>query len=539
MKKINIIFVTLLLFVGCAKIVAPVGGPKDIAPPIIVKSNPINGLTNYNSKSIKIFFNEYVTLNNPIENIIFSPPLTVPPTYNLQGKSLVIKFKESLLTNTTYNIIFADAIKDFTEGNILPLYQYSFSTGNIIDTFKLEGILLNSSTTLPEKGVFVFLYHENIDSLPLSSRPTYLTKTKQDGTFQFQNIKQGSYKIFALKDINSNLIYDLPNEEIAFSDNLVHTDSITLYELAFFKEEDQVQQILNPINPQKGCYKIPLKKPNSGKKSAKTSILYPPNINFYLDVNHTFDTLSYYFYDDFEDSVVLQLEIQEWGIIDTLTFMPYKSNKLPRNKNLVNSKLNINVAHAGELYEKLTLHFSYPIKPNSNIETIIIKELNNSIDTTIERFSLQGSFLNSFRIPYSFEPKASYTLLFKDSLFFGQNGFTNDTLIVKFTTKTERDYGSLSMFYEISEDTMNYLILLLDGNNRIIQKNTISNSQKILYEHLIPGNYKVKIIFDNNSNGKWDTGNYLQNIQPEKIIYFEKPISIRGFWDLEETFKIN
>lgn len=539
MKKITLIFISLILFIGCAKIVTPVGGPRDTSPPNVVKENPLNGSTNFNTKFIKITFNEFVTLNNPIENIIFSPPLIAPASYTLKGKSLVIKWKETLLANTTYSIILADAIKDYTEGNILPLHQFSFSTGAIIDTLKLRGTVINSHTTLPEKGVFVFLYNENSDSLPLTTRPTYLTKSKQDGSFLFQNIKDGSYKIFALKDVNSNLIFDLSNEGVAFSDTLVFPDTLQTYQLSFFVEENQNQQIMNTINPQKGNYMFPLKKSMAGKKSVKTTIIYPGKIDYYLDVNPTNDTLSYYFYEDFEDSVVMQLDLPEWNLKDTLTLMPHKSVRLAKIRPQPDPKLTINVLHAGELYEKLSLQFSYPIKPNSNIETIIIKEGKTRSDTMVEIFSINGPFLNSFTLPYSFEPKVSYTLIFKDSLFYGYNGATNDTLTVKFTTKTERDYGSLSMFYEISIDTINYVIALVDASNRLIQENTISTSQTILYENLIPGNYKVKVIFDYNGNGKWDTGNYLLKIQPEKIIFFEKPISIRGFWDLEESFEIN
>jgi len=539
MKKINVIFLSLLLLASCAKIVAPVGGPRDTTPPVVIKETPLNGSTNFNSKSIKITFNEYVTLNNPIENIIFSPPLNNAATYTLQGKSVVIKWRDTLLTNTTYSIIFADAFKDFTEGNIMPLHQYSFSTGKTIDTLSLKGKITNAITTLPEKGIFVFLYDQNQDSLPLLVRPTYLTKSKTDGTFKFQNIKAGSYKIFALKDINSNLIFDLPNEGIAFMDQLVTPDTLTEYPLSFFIEADKVQQLLNPINPQKGHYRIPLKKPCSSVKSVKTTLLYPQNMEYYLDLNETKDTLTYYFYQDFEDSVVVQIGLPEWDLKDTLTLMPHKSTlRTARNRNQPEPKLGITVANAGELYKKVALNFSFPIKSNNNIETIIIKEGKTANDTILERFSLNGSFLNSFVIPYTFEPKVSYTLLFKDSLFYGHNGATNDTLIVTFTTKTERDYGSLSMLYTIPEGTTNYIFTLLDGSNRVIQENTLAKTETILYEQLAPGNYKIKVIYDYNGNGKWDTGDYINNQQPEKIIFFEKQISIRGFWDLEETFEI-
>lgn len=537
MERIKIFILITLLITGCAKIVAPVGGPKDTTPPVAVKENPKNGVLNFKEKMIKITFNEFVTLNNPLENIIFSPPLSTTADYALKGKSLVIKWKDTLRENTTYSIILADAIKDYTEGNILSFYQYAFSTGPQIDTLQLSGKIKNAETEQPEKGVFVFLYDRDIDSLPNTIRPTYLTKSNNDGRFEFKNVKQGTYKIFALKDINSNFIYDLQNEGIAFQKELVTPDTGKTITLAFFNAKDTIQKVLTPINLQKGAYKIPLKLPCKSEKSIKTTILYPPVINHHLQLNNSLDTLNYYFYEDFNDSVVLQIKLPEWNLTDTLTLSPFKPPyRSTRTK--AEQKLGIQTLNSGDLFKPLTLNFSYPIQPNQNIETVIIKKGKETNDTITERFQVNGAFVKSFTLPYSFETKESYILIFRDSLFFGWDGTTNDSLVIPFTMKTERDYGNLMMDYPVNDENINYIIQLLDGNQKVIQQNTISKKEKITYEHLDPGNYKIKVIFDLNGNGTWDTGNYTKNLQPERILFFEKPISIRGFWDLEETFEI-
>jgi len=537
MERIKIFILITLLITGCAKIVAPVGGPKDTTPPEVVKENPKNGAINFNEKMIKITFNEFVSLNNPLENIIFSPPLPTTADYTLKGKSLVIKWKDTLRENTTYSIILADAIKDFTEGNLLSIYQYAFSTGAQIDTLQLSGMIKNAETELPEKGAFVFLYDRDIDSLPITMRPTYLTRSNNDGRFEFKNVKQGAYKIFALKDINSNFIYDLQNEGIAFQRELVTPDTGKSITLAYFNTKDTIQKVLTPINGQKGAYIIPLKLPCKTDKTIKTTVLYPPDINYHLQLNNSLDTLSYYFYEDFSDSVALQIKLLEWDITDTITLSPFKQ-PYRSGRNKTEQKLAIQSYNSGDLYKPLTLNFSYPIKPNQNIETIIIKKGKDSNDTLTERFQVNGAFIKSFTVPFSFEPKESYILIFKDSLFYGWDGTTNDSLVLPFTMKSERDYGNLMMDYLVNDETMNYVIQLLDGNQKLIQQNIISKNEKIVYEHLDPGNYKIKVIFDLNGNGIWDTGNYTKNLQPERILFFEKPISIRGFWDLEETFEI-
>jgi hypothetical protein len=52
--RIPHIFFCLLLLAGCARIVMPSGGPKDITPPKVVGEKPENGSVNFSGKTIKI-----------------------------------------------------------------------------------------------------------------------------------------------------------------------------------------------------------------------------------------------------------------------------------------------------------------------------------------------------------------------------------------------------------------------------------------------------------------------------------------------------
>ncbi|MEG2071471.1 MAG: Ig-like domain-containing protein [Bacteroidales bacterium] len=216
MKKIIFFIVTTFFLSSCAKIVMPIGGPKDTNPPVVIKEFPENKSTHFNSKQIKLTFNEFVVLNNPNQNILFSPPLSKDPEFGVINKSVIVKLPDTLQPNTTYNVVFSNCIKDFTEGNPIPYYNYVFSTGAYVDSFTVRGKLINAETLKPEPNCFVFLYQDNIDSLPKTSLPTYITKSLNDGLFRFDNIAEGDYKIFALNDINHNLKFDLPNEDIGY-----------------------------------------------------------------------------------------------------------------------------------------------------------------------------------------------------------------------------------------------------------------------------------------------------------------------------------
>ena len=208
----------------CANQVAPTGGPKDDRPPVVVETVPENRSVNFMGKKIEITFDEYVSLENANHNVMISPPLREKPDIKLKNKTVIIKFKETLAENTTYTINFGAAIKDLHEGNLFKDYVYSFSTGDHIDTLSIAGKVLYAADKKPVDGAYVSLYaadRDNLDSLPLTTAPNYLTKTDKEGNFRLEGLADKKYLVFALKDANSNLYFDLPNEEVAFLDTLV------------------------------------------------------------------------------------------------------------------------------------------------------------------------------------------------------------------------------------------------------------------------------------------------------------------------------
>ena len=62
--------------------------------------------------------------------------------------------------------------------------------------------------------------------------------------------------------------------------------------------------------------------------------------------------------------------------------------------------------------------------------------------------------------------------------------------------------------------------------------------KKYTFKLLNPKNYKARIILDDNNNGKWDTGNYLQKKQAEPVEYFPDIQEVRPNWELNEVIKI-
>ena len=120
--------------------------------------------------------------------------------------------------------------------------------------------------------------------------------------------------------------------------------------------------------------------------------------------------------------------------------------------------------------------------------------------------------------------------------FFGNE---NDTLNIRLGTKSYADFGNLRM--TIASEMENYplLVQLTDETGETIQEIYAKEPKSFEFGNIEPSKYRVRIIFDANGNGQWDTGNYLKRIQPERVSYYPDLIEVRANWEMEQTFTIS
>ena len=110
----------------------------------------------------------------------------------------------------------------------------------------------------------------------------------------------------------------------------------------------------------------------------------------------------------------------------------------------------------------------------------------------------------------------------------------NDTLIYKLKTRKYDDYGNLELNLINSKFPIIIQLVLSTGEIKY-EKYEVDNS-KINFEYIDPGKYYIRIIYDQDKNGKYTTGNYLRKIKPEKVIYYPEELDVRSGWDLIQEF---
>ena len=537
----NIIYLLLcctsMILSGCANMVTPTGGPKDVTPPKVVETLPENHSTNFNGRKIEITFDEYVTLENANQNVIISPPLAVKPDIKLSNKTVVIKFKEALLENTTYTIDFGKSIKDLHEGNEFKDYIYTFSTGEVLDTLSIAGSVVGANDKKAMADVFVTLYEGKRDSLfflPTCAAPDRVTKTDKNGKFRFSGLAATDYLVFALKDVNSNLYYDLPNEEVAFLDSLVHPFDSTAITLYMFTEVDTTQVLLEKKLIEEGMLRFVFRHPAEDVVISTPEIL-PDTFNLISVASTERDTIWWYFSPHVKDSLWVQVKYDTLINDSTRYSLKYKETRQQRNAAPATLTVKDNLIIREGLLpgDPFILNFSEPVVNITMADSAVFKA-----DTVVTYGPLQFEKDDEYGFRYrlicdSLLSDVKYSIEIPDSVFWGIRGRTHAAIKKEFHVLKEDEYGNIMITVAPPEGMPQVVVELCDANGKVIRSEIIKEQQKVEFRHLAPAKYKIRALLDKDANGKWSTGNYHKFFLPESYVHYKDELDVKAGWDID------
>lgn len=578
-------FLVILLFYACANVVAPTGGPRDEDPPKVIRSTPPNFSANFDDDQIRIFFDEFVRLQNIRQQLLVSPPLEHTPEVRIRGRSIIIDIEEELRPNSTYNMFFGDAIRDITEGNAIPNFQFVFSTGDYVDSLSVRGQVINAFNHDAEQGVYVMLYDNVFDSVPYLERPVYLAKTDKEGQFVISNMADGEYLMFALRDNNANFLYDLPDEKIAFVDSLVHPEYVepsptaledpdkqpeanedgfpvdeiewlevddtgpetedapkaraTHHTLFLFQEADTLQRITSATLVKRGLLTISFRVPYDS--AMVREIRQPFDEPWHIpEFNSTKDTLKIWFADTGRDS--LFLEVSDRGrILDTIarpTLPRARRDRATETDTLpatLNISFNYRRATAVPFFQPFGIISEHPLESFQNSRIELLAHDSIPIESS---FYFKDDVRRTVLMEPLPEEGTPYSINIMPDAFTDIFGLTNDTIQSRFRTTTIENYGNLIVVLTLPKKEQQYVLQLLDRDRNVLREKIIHQDGTYKFEYLNPGNYGLRLFHDINQNGRWDTGNYLKNRQPEPVFMFPENIQIRENWDVEVPFEL-
>lgn len=528
LKYIVALLVVAIFFTNCAKRGTITGGPKDTIAPKIVGSLPENFSANFKGSEIKINFNELIKVKDISKQLIISPPLKKQPIIIPQGsasKFISIKLLDTLQENTTYSFNFGQSISDNNENNPYSQFKYVFSTGNYIDSLTVVGKIKDAYNQKPDNFVSILLYDAKTftDSTVYKETPLYVTNTLDSlKVFSLENLKEGSYQIIALKDMSGNNKFDPKSDKIGFLNEPITLPTSTAYELELFAEKPSFKAFRptqesnnklfmgyegNPknlkVSAKKGNKNIPIKMAKFPEKDKDSVQLFFPKIE--LD----------------------SLEI----VVENETYSKSFTSKLKNLKESDSLKIDAKTQGTLSFREQFILKSSTPIISIDNSKIT----LRNKDSVAVKFTSSYDDFNQEIKFDFKKEEEQKYTLEILPEAFTDFYETKNDSLKFEANTRLISDYGNLKV--NLSGVKRFPLILeILDEKGEVMYSKISQKETALIFETIEPKQYTLRVIYDDNANGFWDTGDYLAKKQAEEIIYYPKKIDVRANWDVEQDF---
>jgi hypothetical protein len=531
------IIINVLTIIGCANIVAPTGGKRDIQPPQIVKARSTPHLqTNFRKQDIHLVFDEWLKLEDVYNQVVVSPPLNERPEVTLDGKTIHVKFAkdEILRENATYTINFGNAVKDFTEGNPAADLRFVFSTGAILDSLTFRARVVDAEKGEPLDNLLVMLYDNTADSVVRKIKPFYFARTDKSGVAKIENIKAGKFKCFVLKDNDLNYIFNQDNESIGFPDSLVslpQSDTNALSIRAF--DQTPKMRLKNKETNNYGFVKL-----NFTDDVRKAKIHWQDGISKVIP-EYGRDTVRLW-YDHPSDAAWYVYTQTDSNKMDTIRVKP-NSNRADFLKKNKFSCTSIKQKVANESNFAAPLHplkahivaFNHPIWNIDTANISVTDTFSKKIAFRCERDSLKPNVLN-LKPQNNWVEGMKYQIQLLPNAVTDLFGLKNDTLQQIIIIQNRKELGDIQLKIKGLDKQKSYLIHLLSGTQQVQAQffvdKVVSFESRI--EALNPDIYTIKIVEDLNKNHVWDTGDYDKKMQPERI-FWKKLDQLRSNWELE------
>lgn len=583
----------------CANPGTPKGGPKDKRPPLVVNSKPLPFSTGFEGKNVQIFFDENIQVKDADQKFVMSPPVFPAPKVDAHGKILSVRLddKVELMPNTTYTLDFSDCVSDLNEGNKIENFAFTFSTGESQDSMMISGNLYDAQTLDPLKGVYVVLHSNLEDSALHTISPIRISKTDEMGRFVIRNVPaESEYMVYALDDQNRNFLYDqkglekvarcavpvvpsweirqiadsIPIDSLCFSrdtsewvfehimrDTLVYTpDSLKLFA---YSEKAYDQYIEKDSRSERNRIDLVFHnrmetKPqiafvgheDSDKKAVLEHSLYNDSLAVWMT-----DTLIYD-----KDSVVMAISYpvldtlgQMVMKVDTMEFWHFNKKADPKEEKRKSKKdkgktatvekkpvLDLQIPQSMGAFGMLTIKSKTPYK-DINWEGITLYHKRDTIFDPMEYTVHKDTIdLKIVRLKAKWQPGEAYKLSVDSASVVDIYEVANDKKEYNVTTPAMDKYGTL--YIETDSVFDNALLQLVNSKGDVMRQNYVPKNGKVAFRYLKPSEYMIRILKDENKNGKFDNGSFDEKIQPEEFIYYMEKVQVRANWDIKVDFSL-
>ena len=589
--------IAFLLLVSCAKMGQPDGGWYDETPPRVIGASPADGAINVKEKKVKIYFDEFIKVDNPSEKVVVSPPQLEVPEIKASGKMVQISLVDTLKDSTTYTIDFSDAISDNNEGNPMGNYTYSFSTGDRIDTMEVSGYVLESENLEPIKGILVGLYADTADSAFKTKPMLRVSRTDSRGRFVIKGIAPGSYRIYALQDADGNYKYSQKSEKLAFTHDIIvpsskpdvrqdttwldtlHIKSIDQVNYTHFLPDNIVLRAFTETLTDRYFLKAERKDPKYFSLFFSYGDSLLPQIKglnfnadsaFVMEMSEKKDTITYWLKDTAlvnQDTLLMDITYRmtdSTGVLvsktdsalEILSKEPYakrmkakakeladwtkkqeklKKKGMPYDSVMAVKPLDVQMGVSSTLDPDKNVLFTFPT-PLAKADTAGI-HLYSKHDTLWYKAPMEFTPLGNrkYELKGEWRPDIEYSLEVDSAAFVDIYGLASKPIKQGFKVGSLDTYGTLLVNITHQFDNQPLLVQLLNSQDNVVKQVKAVNGVAEFF-YLKPDKYYMRLIVDRNDNGVWDTGCYEKDEQAEEVYYYPQLIECKAKWDVTESW---
>ena len=565
MLRLFLLYISFSL--GCAQVRPLTGGEKDTIPPNIINSLPVEFSTNINPDVFFFEFDELVDASKLKEKLIISPYYDGSFDVKAKKNTISISFDSAFNKNTTYIFSFADGVVDVTEQNPSIRSKYVFSTGGVIDSSYVSGVVRDPLKNEPIKDALVGLYSEK-DSLDLfHKKPIYFSSTNEDGLFKIDNVKKGRYSVYAFNDENKNFQAEFKKEKFGFVDSEVEVgESLEKIYIPLFNEDLTPLKLLRAR--ERGSFvevvfnkdileynvccderivfgltdnniltlyqKTPIN--DSLLIKIKATDLYKNNLldSFYVSFNNEIK---------YEHSLKTSLDLNTQNIDDTVEFtfktnvplLDYNFNHIAIKKDTINIPIRF-VKHKSKKVNNNTITGKLYVESDSVVK--YIKDLKERIIADSLSYK-NDSIYRAVTNYYKKQNTSNFDLEIKKGSLYTFNKDSVDAITKELKVRGAEYYGSLVGNLSVNTDDKNYIVELINEN---FSETIINNKSGLDFEfkNIPPGKYLLRVIEDENNNNKWDYFSVKNKKKSERIIYYSNLIEVLSNWSIEDlVFDVN
>ena len=588
------------LLSSCARMGSPDGGWYDDDPPKVVRCEPNDQSVNVTTKKITIYFDEFIKLEDASNKVIISPPQLEMAEIKVAGKKVIVELQDSLKPNMTYSIDFSDAISDNNEGNPLGSYAYTFSTGERIDTFEVSGYVLDASNLEPVKGILVGLYDDLADSAFTTKPMLRVARTDGSGHFVVKGIAPGTYRAYALQDMDNNFRFGQRGEMVAFSHDTyepsskpdtridtiwrdsLHIDALLPVPYTHFLPDDIVLRAFTHLQTDR--YLLKTERTNAEKMTMFFSYGHPelPLIKglnfeadsaFVIETGEKQDTIHYWLRDTaLVNQDTLRMEVT-YMMTDTLGNLVSQTDTLEVLAKTSYEKRTKEKAKEIEKWQKEqdkkrkrdepydSVFSTKPLTPNIKIPSVMTPDAKVTVempsplvrcdtsavhlysqidslwyDAACEMKPVPGS-IRQFIISADWRADTEYSLEIDSAAFVDIYGLVSNKYKQGIKVKSLDEMGTLTLKLSGIADTLPLRVLLLNKSGDAV-KEVLAVNGVAKFNYVMPDKYYVSALVDRNGNGVWDTGEYDLDLQPEEVYFYPREIECKEKWDISQNWNL-